>query len=52
MLSVAIHILKELYDYPADYYDYDVPAGIFDQVGPIKDESDLEDIFDQLFSDL
>lgn len=52
MLSVAIHILKGLYDYPADYYDYDIPSGIFDQVGPIEDESDLEDIFDQLFSDL
>lgn len=51
-LSSAIHILEGLNDDPADYYDYDISMGTLDQVASIEDEDDLEDIFDQLFSDL
>lgn len=51
-LSSAIHILEGLDDDQADYYDYDMSMGTLDQVASIEDEDDLEDIFDQLFSDV
>lgn len=46
-LFLAIHILKTIWDEPADFYDYDYCMGTLDTPAPLLLTKDLEEYCEQ-----